>query len=126
MNDYKEEKRVYQEQLKGQLSKFKETERIYLNNYIENYKLIKCFNNELRFNNTQYCIKFPFREHHEILPDNFQNSKAELVQILNKLNPDLSASSDEIIKTYQKENIIAKNGNCWKTLFSALPFPIGL
>ena len=70
--------------------------------------MIKCFNNELRFNNTQYCIKFPFREHHEILPDNFQNSKAQLVQILNKLNPDLLASSDEIIKTYQKEISLQK------------------
>ena len=43
-----------------------------------------------------------------MLPDNFQNSKAQLVQLLTKLNPDLLASYDEIIKTYQKENIEKK------------------
>ena len=43
-----------------------------------------------------------------MLPDNFQNSNAQLVQLLTKLNPDLLASYDEIIKTYQKENIEKK------------------
>ena len=46
------------------------------------------------------CItsELPFREHYEILPDNFQNSKTQL----------LIANYDEIIKTYQKENIFEK------------------
>ena len=66
---------------------------------------MKRFNDELKFNGTRYCVKLRFREHHEILPDNFQNSKARLVQLLNKLNPDLLANYNEIIKTYEKENI---------------------
>ena len=69
---------------------------------------MKRFNDELKFNEARYCVKLPFREHHEILPDNFQNSKARLVQLLNKLNPDLLANYNEIIKTYEKENIIEK------------------
>ena len=31
--------------------------------------------------------------------------KTRLVQLLNKLNPELLANYDEIIKTYEKENI---------------------
>ena len=66
------------------------------------------FNDESKFNGARYCVKLPFREHHEILPDNFQNSKTRLVQLLNKLNPELLANYDEVIKTYEKENIIEK------------------
>ena len=69
---------------------------------------MKRFNDELKLNRIRYCVKLPFREHHEILPENFQNSKTRLVQLLNKLNPDLLANCDEIIKTYEKENIIKK------------------
>ena len=69
---------------------------------------MKRFNDELKFSGTHYCAKLSFIEHHEILPDNFQNSKTRLVQLLNKLNPDLLANYDEIIKTYKKENIIEK------------------
>ena len=71
INDYKEEKCVYQDELKGQLNKFWETESVSLNDYIENDKLMERFNDELKFNMTRYCVKLPFREHHKILSDNF-------------------------------------------------------
>ena len=71
-------------------------------------KLIKRFSNELKFSRTRYFVKPPFREHHDILLDNFHNSKTQLVQLLNKLKPDLLANYDEIFKTYKKENIIEK------------------
>ena len=47
------------------------------------------------------CVKLSFREHHEILPDNFQISETRLLQLLNKLNPDLWANYEEIIKIYE-------------------------
>ena len=114
INDYKEERCVYQDELKGQLNKFWETESVGLNNYIEDDKLMKRFNDKLKFNRARYCVKLPFIEHHEILLNNFQNSKTQLVQLLNKLNPDLLANYDEIIKTYEKKHYL-KNRNCWKT-----------
>ena len=80
INEYKEEKRVYQDELKGQLNKFWETESVGLNDYIEDDKLMKRFNDELKFNSTQFCVKLSFREHAEILPNNFQNSETRLVQ----------------------------------------------
>ena len=43
---------------------------------------MKHFNDELKFNSTQYCVKCLFREHHEILPNNFENLKARLAQLL--------------------------------------------
>ena len=69
---------------------------------------MKRFNDGLNFNVARYCVKLLFREHREILPDDFQNSKTRLVQLLNKLNPELLANYDEVIKTYEKENIIEK------------------
>ena len=66
---------------------------------------MKRFNDELNFNGVLFCVKLPFREHNEILSDNFQNSNTRLVQLLNKLNPEFLANYDEIIKTYEKENI---------------------
>ena len=42
---------------------------------------MKRFNGELKFDITRYCIKLSFREHHEILPNNFQNSKTRLAQL---------------------------------------------
>ena len=102
INDYKEEKCAYQDELKNQLNKFWETETVSLNDYIEDDKLMKRFNDELDFNGARYCAKLSFREHHEILHDNFQNSKTGLHQLLNKLNPELLANYDEIIKTYKK------------------------
>ena len=41
INDYKEEKCAYQDELKGQLNKFWETESVGLNDYIEDDKLMK-------------------------------------------------------------------------------------
>ena len=61
INDYKEEKCVHQDELKGQLNKFWETESVGINNYFEDYKVIK------RFNSARYYVKRPFTKHHEIL-----------------------------------------------------------
>ena len=88
VNDYKEEKFVYQDELKGQLNKFRETESFGLNDYIEddNWWNVLMMNWNLMGHDS---VKLHFRKHGEILPNNFQNWKTLLVQLLNKLNPDL-------------------------------------
>ena len=48
-------------------------ESIGLNDYTEDDKLMKHFNDELKSKSTQYCVKLSLREHPEILTDNFQN-----------------------------------------------------
>ena len=53
---------------------------------------MKRFNDELKFNGAWYCVKVHFRKHSEILPNNFQNWKTGLVQLLNNLNRDLLAN----------------------------------
>ena len=60
INDYKEEKCAYQDELKGQLNKFWETESVGLNDYIEDNKLMKRFNDELNFNGSRYSISKRF------------------------------------------------------------------
>ena len=49
INDYKEEKCAYQDELKGQLTKFWETGSVGLNGCIEDDKLMKRFNDEFKF-----------------------------------------------------------------------------
>ena len=61
INDYKEEKCAYQNELKGQLNKFWETESVGLNDYIEDNKLMKRFNDELNFNGARYSISKRFK-----------------------------------------------------------------
>ena len=106
------QKRVYQDELKGQLNKFFETETVGLIDYTENDKLMK----RIKFNSIQYCVKLPFREQfvklkNKIVPiihsykKSFFSSDYEL---LNKLNPYLLATYDEIIKTCKIQNIIEK------------------
>ena len=63
------QKRVYQDELKGQLNKFFETETVGLIDYTENDKLMK----RIKFNSIQYCVKLHFREQ-------FVNLKTRLVQ----------------------------------------------
>lgn len=69
---------------------------------------MKCFNDEVKFNSTWYCVKHPFKKYHEILHDSFQNAKTRLIQLVNNLNSDLLGNYHKIIKTYKKENIIEK------------------
>ena len=52
INYYKEEKCVHQDELKSQLNKFWETESVGLNEFVEDNKLMKRFNDELKFNRT--------------------------------------------------------------------------
>ena len=50
INDYKEEKCAYENELKGQLNKFGETKSMGLSDYINDDKLMKRFNDESNFN----------------------------------------------------------------------------
>ena len=82
INNYEEEKCFYQDALQGQLNKFWETKIVGKNDYTEDDKLMKRFNEELKFNKTQSWVQLPFREHHEIVPDNFLKPKSTISPII--------------------------------------------
>ena len=64
VNNYKEKKRIYEDELKRQSNEFWETEIVGLTDFIENDKLMKQFKDELKFKSTRYCVKLAYREHH--------------------------------------------------------------
>ena len=64
VNNYKEKKRIYEDELKRQSNEFWETEIVGFTDFIENDKLMKQFKDELKFKSTRYCVKLAYREHH--------------------------------------------------------------
>ena len=77
MNDYKEEKRVYQDELKGLLNKVSGTESIGLNDYTEGNKLMKCFNDELNLTVPNIVLNFPLENIMKFYPIIFKTQKRD-------------------------------------------------
>ena len=64
----------------------------------------------MAFENNRYCVTLPFKNHSEVLPDNFNS------------NPTLLDEYDQIIKDYLLKNIIEEvNENEVVTLAHYLP-----
>ena len=62
----------------------------------------------MAFENNRYCVTLPFKNHSEILPDNFNVSRSRLIYLKRKLNsnPTLLHEYDQIIKDYLKNDVI--------------------
>ena len=79
-------------------------------NFIENEKVFTEFRKCLAFENNRYCVNLPFKNHSEVLPDNFNAARSRLISLKRKLNsnPTLLHEYDQIIKDYLENNIIEK------------------
>ena len=77
INDYKEEKRGYQDELKGQLNKVFGTESIGLKDYTEDDKLMKCFNDELNLTVPDIVLNFPLENIMKFYPIIFKTQKRD-------------------------------------------------
>ena len=62
----------------------------------------------MAFENNRYCLTLPFKNHSEVLPDNFNVARSRLISLKRKLNsnPTLLHEYNQIIKNYLKNNII--------------------
>ena len=66
----------------------------------------------------------PFKNHSEVLPENFNVSRSRLISLIRKLNshPSLLREYDQIMKDYLKSNIVEEvNEN--EVVTSAHPLP---
>ena len=79
-------------------------------NFIENEKVFTEFRKCLAFENNWYCVNLPFKNHSEVLPDNFNAARSRLISLKRKLNSNstLLHEYDQIIKDYLENNIIQK------------------
>ena len=66
------------------------------------------FKNELKFNGNRYETKLPFKEHSEILPDNYQLTQCRLKRLKRSLdkNKILLVEHNNIIREYIDERMV--------------------
>ena len=65
---------------------------------------------KIKFDGERYQTPLPWKQTHDILPDNYVNSKNRLLSLMKRLrkNPDLFHKYDDVIKEQEKERIIEK------------------
>ena len=93
-------------------------------NFIKNEQVFVKFKKCLAFENNRYCVNLPFKNHSEVLPDNFNVARSRLISLKRKLNsnPTLLNEYYQIIKDYLKNNIIEEvNENELVTSAHCLP-----
>ena len=68
----------------------------------------KNFVKDIRFENGHYVVKLHWRQHHDILPDNFELSSGRLISTLKRLekDPPLLKEYDRIINKQLQNGII--------------------
>ena len=70
----------------------------------------EAFLKNIEFKDERYSVKLPFKEHHDILPDNYENAVLRLKSNLKRLNnqPEVLQEYDSIIQEQLKAGIIEK------------------
>ena len=74
----------------------------------DNATLYDKFVNEVEFVEGRYQVRLPFKEDHDLLPDNFALCKSRLVSLLRRLSvkPDVSRQYNDVIREQLKKEII--------------------
>ena len=95
----------YETSLTQVIKNFWKVDSLGVNNELE---VVNEFEQDLQFDGERYVVKLPIKPHHEVLPDNHENSVNRLKSITSKLqkNTSLFAEYDKIIKNYIKEGIV--------------------
>lgn len=65
---------------------------------------------DIEFVDGKYQVRLPFKEDHQLLPDNFQVAKSRLCSVLRRLrsNPQVLRQYDEVIKEHLDRGVIEK------------------
>ena len=94
--------------LNTQLSKFWDLESIGIRK--DEATVYKSFQDEIRFVDSRYQVKLPWKPEHATLPDNYTLSKKRLVSNLSKLktDPNLLNEYNNIIKEQESRGIIER------------------
>ena len=92
--------------LTSELKKFWDYESFGIHD--NNATLYAKFVNEVEFVEGRYQVRLPFKEDHDLLPDNFALCKSRLVSLLRRLSvkPDVSRQYNDVIREQLKQGII--------------------
>ena len=97
---------INHDDLAAELKKFWDYESFGIND--DNATLYDKFVNEVEFVEGRYQVRLPFKEDHDLLPDNFALCKSRLVALLRRLSvkPDVSRQYNDVIREQLKQGII--------------------
>ena len=72
--------------------------------------IVKKVSDNIKFNGKRYETPLPWKQKHDLLPDNYESSKDRLISLLRRLqkNPKLLKEYDEVIRNQEEEGIIEK------------------
>ena len=97
---------INHDDLAAELKKFWDYESFGIHD--DNATLYDKFVNEVEFVEGRYQVRLPFKEDHDLLPDNFALCKSRLVSLLRRLSvkPDVSRQYNDVIREQLKQGII--------------------
>ena len=97
---------INHDDLAAELKKFWDYESFGIHD--DNATLYDKFVNEVEFVEGRYQVRLPFKEDHDLLPDNFALCKSRLVSLLRRLSvkPDVSRQYNYVIREQLKQGII--------------------
>ena len=97
---------INNDDLTSELKKFWDYESFGVHD--DNATLYDKFVSEVEFVEGRYQVRLPFKEDHDLLPDNFSLCKSRLVSLLRHLSvkPDVSRQYNDVIREQLKQGII--------------------
>ncbi|XP_068739617.1 uncharacterized protein [Montipora capricornis] len=97
---------INHDDLAAELKKFWDYESFGIHD--DNATLYDKFVNEVEFVEGRYQVRLPFKEDHDLLPDNFALCKSRLLSLLRRLSvkPDVSRQYNDVIREQLKQGII--------------------
>ena len=97
---------VGQDELASELGKFWDYESLGIRD--KGSSLYDKFVSEVEFTEGRYQVQLPFKEDHELLPDNFALCRSRLVSLLKrlKLKPEMLKHYDDVIQDQQQQGIV--------------------
>ena len=97
---------VNQDEIASKLGKFWDYESLGIQN--DSLSLYDKFVSEVEFTEGRYQVQLPFKEDHELLPDNFALCKSRLISLLKRRNlkPEVLKHYDDVIRDQEKQGIV--------------------
>ena len=101
---------VNRDEIAFELGKFWDYESLGIRN--DSLCLYDKFVSKVEFTEGRYQVQLPFKEDHELLPDNFALCKSRLVSLLKRLNlkPEVLKHYDDVIRDQDKQGIVEPVG----------------
>ena len=79
----------------------------------KDFDVMKNFEESVKYDGSRYTVKLPWKDNHDVLPDNYLLCKGRLKSLLKRLknDPELFKQYDDIIRKQEEEGIVENVNN---------------